>query len=89
MEKKEKQSASNIGHRLPWFRNIGIGQRKTHIGRPLVKSLTLKCTVWTLTEPEIVGFAYVFSKPPYFSYKHIGEILSALESFHAPHLKIV
>ncbi len=33
---RPKQSASYIGHRLPRFLNIGIGQRKTHIGRPLV-----------------------------------------------------
>ncbi len=31
-----KNSASYIGHQLPWFLNIGIGQRKTHIGRPLI-----------------------------------------------------
>ncbi len=34
-ENRPKQSASYIGHRLPWFLNIGIGQRKTHFGRPL------------------------------------------------------
>ncbi len=38
MKKKEENwpniSASYISHRLPWFLNIG--QRKTHIGRPLI-----------------------------------------------------
>ncbi len=32
--------ASYIGHRLHWFLNIRIGQRKTHIGRPLITSLS-------------------------------------------------
>ncbi len=36
---RPKKSASYIGNRLPWFLNIGIGQRKTCIGRPLVASV--------------------------------------------------
>ncbi len=36
---RPKKSAFNIGHRLPWFLNIGIGQRKTLIGRHLLQTL--------------------------------------------------
>ncbi len=34
-----KKSTSYIGHWLPWFLNIGIGQKKKHIGQPLLKTV--------------------------------------------------
>ncbi len=44
-KKKERKSATKISiiYRPPWFLNIGIGigQRKTHIGRPLISGSNL------------------------------------------------
>ncbi len=44
-KRKEQKERKEIGHknqhRPPWFLNIGIGQRKTHIGRPLISGSNL------------------------------------------------